>query len=97
MICSSCVGIEIQVIHAITGPYRNPSGFIEKVKIVELPYCRDSRGEYLNTTYSDCESESHQDEGIGLLLALLGGVDDEDDDDDDDDDDSPSFMHSQLL
>ena len=71
---------------------------MEEVKIAELPYYRDSREEYLNTADSDCESESHQDEGIGLLLALLGGVDDEDDDDDDDDDDdSPSFMHSQLL
>ena len=73
---------------------------MEEVNIVELSYCRDSHDCYLNTAYSDCESGSHQDEGIGLLLALLGGVDDDagdDDDDDDGDDDSPSLIHSQLL
>ena len=52
--------------------YRNPSGFMEEMKIAELPYCRDSREDYLNTADSDCESDSNQDGGIGLLLALVG-------------------------
>ena len=32
--------------------YRNPEGYMEEVKIVELPYCRDSLEEYLQTAYS---------------------------------------------
>ena len=75
--------------------YRNLSGYMEEVKIVELPYCRDSREDHLNTAYSACESASpYLDAGMGLLLALLGGVED---DDDDDDDGPPSLMPSQLL
>ena len=45
--------------------YRNPEGYTEEVKMVELPYCRDSREEYLKTAYSyhnrDAE-ESDDDE-----------------------------------
>ena len=35
--------------------YRSPSGFMDEVNMVELPYCCDSREEYLNIAYSYCD------------------------------------------